>query len=144
MGRVIQTGETAAKRRRAHIRSCAEVLRLMAQRPEFDDESKDMAAFMVFSLRGIFETIDESAAAWDEKNYWKKAEALRHEWRWTRDAADEMESMIRSGSWYELSHYLVSLIPRFADVKVAAITRDSDWWCGAYRSLIKSARAVAT
>ena len=32
MARVIQTGETPAKRRHAHRRSCAEVLRLLAER----------------------------------------------------------------------------------------------------------------
>lgn len=126
-----------------HIRSCAEVLRLMAQRPEFDDESRDMAAFMAHSLRGIFKTIDESAAAWDEKNYWKKAEALRHKWRWTLAAADEIEAFLRGAAWYELSHYLVTLIPHFSDVKISAITRDADWWCGAYRSLMKGAKPVA-
>jgi hypothetical protein len=116
----------------------------MALRPEFDGESKDMAAFMVFSLRGIFKTIDESAAAWDEKNYWKKAEALRHKWRWTRTAADEIEALILSNSWYELSHHLITLIPHFSDVKISAITRDSDWWCGAYGSLVKKAKTVAS
>lgn len=144
MSRVIQTGDTPAKRRRMHIRSCAEVLRLMAQRPEFDDESRDMAAFMVFSLRGIYDTIEESASAWDEKNYWKKAEALRHKWRWTRKAADEMESLIRADSWYELSHFLVTLIPHFSDVKISAITRDADWWVGAYRTLTRPSRSVAS
>ena len=144
MSRIIQTGDTPAKRRRMHIRSCAEVLRLMALRPEFDDESKDMASFMVFSLRGIFKTIDESAAAWDEKNYWKKAEALRHKWRWTRQAADDIEALILAGSWYELSHHLITLIPHFSDVKISAITRDPDWWCGAHNSLRKKAKPVTS
>lgn len=143
MSRIIQTGDTAAKRRHFHVRSCAEVLRLMADRVGLDDETRDMAAFMAFSLRGIHDTIEESARSWDDKNYWKKAEALRHEWRWTNAAADEIESRLKANDWYELSYYLVTLIPRFANVKVSAITRDSDHWAGAYRSLLKASLSAA-
>jgi hypothetical protein len=137
MGRVIETGETPAKVRRAHVRSCAEVLRILAEHESVDEEFKDMAAFMVFNLRGIYKTIDESAASWDERNYWKKAEELRHRWRWTTLAAEELEDLIRQESWYEVPPFLIDLIPRFSDVKVGIVTRNSDWWCGAYRALTK-------
>ena len=33
MGRITNTGDTPAKQRHAHIRSCAEALRLLAQNP---------------------------------------------------------------------------------------------------------------
>ena len=98
MARLIQTGDTPAKRRHAHRRSCAEVLRLLAQRrlkDHFDDEAKDMAAFLVFHLRGIYKTIDESAQTWDDKGYWKKAEGLRERWRWSQSAARTLAGHIR-------------------------------------------------
>lgn len=139
MARIISTGETPAKKRHAHMRSCAEVLRLLAQRSRFDDEAKDMAAFLVFSLRGIYETIDESAQAWDERNYWKKAENLREKWRWSRKAADDLEELIVKNQWSEIPTLLVMLVPQFSGVTVASITRDSDWWCGALRALKKAA-----
>lgn len=135
MSRIIATGETAAKRRHAHIRSCAEVLRLLAERPRFDEEARDMAAFFVLNLRGIYDTIDESAQAWDERNYWKKAETLRDKWRWSRSAADELEILIRANRWDEVPPLLIGLIPHFGDVTIASITRDADWWCGALKAL---------
>jgi|SRR5690554_4094902 acyl-homoserine lactone acylase PvdQ len=137
MGRIISTGETAAKQRHAHIRSCAEVLRLLAERSCFDEEARDMAAFFVLNLRGIYETIDESAQAWDERNYWKKAEALRDKWRWSRSAADELEALILSDRWGEVPPLLIRLIPKFNDVTITSITRDADWWCGALKALKK-------
>ena len=139
MARIISTGETPAKKRHAHMRSCAEVLRLLAQRSRFDEEAKDMAAFLVFSLRGIYETIDESAQAWDERNYWKKAENLREKWRWSRKAADDLETLILKNQWSEIPTLLVTLVPQFSGVTVVSITRDSDWWCGALRALKKAA-----
>ena len=137
MARLIQTGETPAKKRHAHLRSCAEVLRLLAQRPTFDDEAKDMTAFFVFNLRGIYQTIDESAHAWDERNYWKKAESLREKWRWSRTAANDLATLIRKEQWHEVPALLLSLMPYFGDITVASITRDADWWCGAHRALLR-------
>ena len=140
MSRVIQTGSTPAKRRNAHMRSCAEVLRLLSQRPTFEEEEKDMCAFLVLNLRGIFETIDQSAATWDERNYWKKAETLRHDWRWARLAAEQLEHLVRYDRWADVPEMLIGLVPRFAGVKVTTITRDADWWCGARRSLLAGDR----
>ena len=138
MARLIKTGETPAKKRHAHMRSCAEVLRLLAQRGAFDEEARDMTAFLVFNLRDIYKTIDESAHAWDERNYWKKAEALRQTWRWTCIAADRLEALIRAGHWDALPPVLIELVPRFNSITVTAITRDADWWCGALRALLRT------
>ena len=143
MARIINTGDTPAKRRHAHIRSCAEVIRLLASRDGFDDEAKDMTAFLVFALRGIYSTIDESAAAWDERNYWKKSEALRQKWRWSVLAADELEDLVVTGKWQLIPPKLISLIPHFADVNVQAITRGPDWWVGARAALVKEHTEIA-
>lgn len=123
------------------MRSCAEVLRLLGSSAHIGDEEKDMAAFLVFNLREIFRTIDESAQAWDEKNYWKKAEALRDSWRWSRQAAMDLERLIRQGRWTDVPELLIALIPRFSDITVTSVTRDADWWCGAYRALMKERAA---
>lgn len=137
MTRIIKTGQTPAKRRHAHMRSCAEVLRLLAQRNGFDEEAKDMLAFLVFNLRDIYKTIDESARAWDDRNYWKKAEGLREKWRWSRVAGDKLEKLIRNKDWHEIPVFLLTLIPHFQSITITAVTRDSDWWCGAYRALMR-------
>lgn len=137
MARIIQTGETPAKKRHAHMRSCAEVLRLLAQRPSFDAEARDMTAFLVFNLRGIYQTIDESAQAWDDRNYWKKAEGLREKWRWARTAAARLEKRIRAKEWDTVQGLLIELIPHFSSITVTSITRDADWWCGAERALLR-------
>ena len=137
MARIIQTGDTPAKKRNAHMRSCAEVLRLLAQRNGFDDEAKDMLAFLVFNLRGIYKTIDESAHAWDERNYWKKAEGLREKWRWSRTTADKLKKLILAQDWDAIPELLLSLIPYFQNITIVKMTRDSDWWVGALQALKK-------
>lgn len=143
MGRITNTGETPAKKRNAHVRSCAETLRLLAQKDlaRFDAEAQDMTAFLVFHLRGIYETIDESAHAWDDRNYWKKAEALRETWRWSRTAARALEPLVVADRWAEVPPVLVGLIPHFSAVTITQLTRDADWWCGALRALKRQAAA---
>lgn len=138
MSRIVGNVDTPAKRRHAHERSCAEVLRLLAERREVDEQARDMMAFLVFQLRGIYATIDESAGAWDERDYWKKAEALREKYRWARTKADEMESALRSGAFERMPELLVSLIPYFSHITITTLTRDDDWWCGAWRALLKA------
>ncbi len=137
MGRIV-AGDSPAKTRNLHLRSCAEAVRLLAQRPRFGEEEKDLAAFTVFSLRGAFATIDESAQTWDDRGYWKKAEKLRSDWAWARLAADALEKALRAGDWDALPLHLVGLAAHLQDVTVTAITRDADWWCGAYRALLRA------
>jgi hypothetical protein len=141
MGRIVNTGQTPAKRRHRHRRSCAEVLRLLAKRNlkgGFDREARDMVAFLIWNLYGIYRTIDESAQTWDEKGYWRKAEELRHRWLWARDLARELEDLLRDDAWDAVAPQLVTLVPRFQDVTVRSITRNADWWCGAHRALLNA------
>ena len=144
MGRIIHAGDTPAKRRRQSERSCAEALRALAAKPAlasgvWDPESKDLAAFLAHALREIGETIEGSAQAWDDRNYWKKAEKLRADWRWAPHTARDMEAALLAGNWPALTDLLVSLIPRFAHVNVGRQLRDADWWAGAFRALQKRA-----
>ena len=139
MGRVIQTGQTPAKVRHQHMRSCAEVVRLLAQRNGFDGEAQDMAAFLVFSLRGAYATIDESAQVWEERGYYKKAEKARARWGWARRGARDLEKALLKDKWDEIPALVIALVPHLQNVTVNQVTRDADWWCGALRALKKQA-----
>lgn len=148
MARIVRTGDTPAKRRNAALRNCAELLRLLAENPNiaigrFDGETQDMVAFLVFSLRDIHKTIEESAQAWDDRNYWKKAEELRERYRWSRTIADEIAGLAVEGNWNDVPSTLITLVPHLANVNVQQITRDADWWVGAMRAL-KRAEAEKT
>ena len=144
MGRIIHAGDTPAKRRRQAERSCAEALRTLAQKPAlasgvWDPEAKDLAAFLAFQLRDIHATLDDSAQAWENRGYWKKAEKLRADYRWTRFTAEDLEAALLASDWPAATDQLVSLIPRFAHVNVGKQLRDADWWVGAFRALQKRA-----
>jgi hypothetical protein len=94
-----------------------------------------MAAFLVFCLRGIYSTIDESADSWDDRNYWRKAEQLRAKWSWSRKEADRLEAHILADEWASVPDVLVDLIPHFMSVSVKTEKRNADWWAGALAAL---------
>ena len=148
VARIIHAGDTPAKRRRAHTRASAEALRLLAQRPGlaagvFDAEAKDLAAFLALHLRGIGETIEDAAQSWDDRNYWRKAEKLRADYRWAPQAADAIEALILDDDWDAVVSALLELVPRFSDVNISRMTRDADHWVGAHRALVRRASKTA-
>lgn len=137
MGRVVNTDSTA-KRRNQERRTIAELLRRLSQKQGVDEDVKDMVAAIIRSLNAIDDGIESSAAAWEKRDYWMKAEGLRREWAWVSLLADEFTNMIREENWDDLPNMLIKLLPRFADIQVKKFTRTPDDWEGAYDELQKA------
>ena len=139
MSRVVNTN-SPGKRRNQHMRSCAELLRRLSQKPAFDDESRDMLAALLFSLRGIEISLDEAVAAWEKRDYWVKAEQFRQKWFWVQEKADELENLLRSEDWNQVPMLLMSLLPHFSEVTINKFTRSSDLWDSMYQQFLKEAK----
>lgn len=135
MSRIINTDSTGKVRSQLK-RTCAELLRHLSQKQTVDDEAKDMAALLTLCLRQIDEGIEESAAVWEKRDYWMKAEKLRQRWYWVKSSTDKLDSIIHRDAWHELPECLMRLLPHFADVKVTRLTRSADMWDGAYQRFL--------
>jgi len=135
MARVIHTN-SPGKRRNAHRRSCAELLRRLSQQAQVNAESQDMAAALVFCLRAIDETIEESIVAWEKRGYWKKADAFQRQWAWAARRASALERTVKGAYWQELPQELLQLLPHVSDIKITRLTRDPASWAGAYNKLL--------
>lgn len=135
MSRVINI-DNPTKIRNQNRRSIAEILRRLSQKPQVDSEAKDMAAMIVYLLREIASGVDQSAKAWEKRDYWMKAERFLREWTWTAEAAANIEDVIRHEAWDLLPGLLADLFPRFADIQLKTMTRSSDLWRSAYDRLL--------
>ena len=135
MSRVIHV-DSPGKRRNQSRRSVAEILRLLVRKGQIDDEARDMAAMLVYLLRDIRETVDESAAAWEKRGYWMKVERFVRDWEWIPELADNIEDVIRHSAWDLLPELLADLSPHFDDIRVKTMTRKPSDWSGAYRKLM--------
>jgi len=136
MSRVIST-EGPGQVRNQHRRTIAEALRHLSQKPRLDDEAKDLAALIVFSLHGMADTVDQTIEAWERRDYWMKAERFREEWRWLEPITDELSAVIHEGRWGQLPSVLARLMPHFAAVKVRQMTRNPTLWRGAYEKFMR-------
>lgn len=135
MSRVINI-DNPTKRRNHNRRTIAELLRRLSQKPEIDDEAKDMAAAIVFALQDIAAGVEQTALAWEKRDYWMKAERFIRQWDWTAESAANIEDVIRNDAWDLLPELLAELFPRFADIQIKLMTRKPDSWQGAYSRLI--------
>ena len=136
MSRVINPDSTG-KQRNQLMRTAAEILRRLSQKSDVDAEVKDMLAMLVYCFREIDEGIDQSAQAWEKRDYWVKAEELRQRWGWPGDVADQIQAMIYQEDWNKMPPIMVKLLPRFADIKITKLTRNESLWEGAYERLLK-------
>ncbi len=136
MGRVINP-DSAGKQRGNLMRTSAELLRRLTQKQEIDAEVKDMTAMLAYCLREIDEGIDVSAAAWEKRDYWMKADELRQRWEWAGRMADQLQAVVYSDNWGELPQLMVKLFPYFNDIKITKMTRKESLWQGAYDRLMR-------
>ena len=135
MSRVINPN-APAKIRSRNRRSIAEILRRFIQKQVIDDESKDMAAMLVYLLREINAGIEQTIQAWEKRDYWMKSERFLREWSWAIESAANIEDVLRHEAWDLLPELLADLFPRFADIKLKKMMRKASLWQGAYQRLM--------
>jgi len=135
MSRVIHV-DNPGKRRNQARRSIAEILRHLGRKGQIDGEAQDMAAMLVFLLREIKATVDESAAAWEKRGYWMKVERFVRDWEWIPELAANIDDVIRHSAWDLLPELLTDLSPHFDDIKIKTMTRKPADWRGAYAKLL--------
>jgi hypothetical protein len=135
MSRVINI-DNPSKRRNHNRRTIAELLRRLSQKSKMDGDAKDMIATIVFSLRDISAGVEQTALAWEKRDYWMKAERFVRQWEWTIESAANIEDVIRNEAWDLLPELLADLFPRFADIQIKTMTRKADTWRGAYNKMM--------
>ena len=133
---VINTDSTG-KQRNQTMRTVAEILRRLSQKQVVDDEVRNMTAMLVYCLREVEAGIDQSATAWEKRDYWVKSEELRQRWMWVGDMADQLRNMIYSEQWTLLPPIMLKLLPKVADIKITKMTRDVTLWDGVYDKLMQ-------
>jgi len=137
MSRVVTADGVGTQRQRLR-RTIAEALRRLMAKRELDEEARDLAALIVFSLREIDEGIEQTTAAWEKRDYYIKADRFRQEWLWVAPAADELEKILRQGAWDRLPAALAKLLSHFSDITINRMVRTDRLWDGCYQRLLAS------
>ena len=135
MGRVININNPG-KLRNFHMRTIAELLRAVLTKPALDDETKDMAALIVYALREVHDSMEVTCQAWEKRGYWMKAERFLRDWRWTAETAADFEDVLRNEAWDLLPQLFADLFPRVAEIEIKRTLRKPELWNGAYQRLL--------
>jgi len=131
----IKTTESGTTLRNRLTKSIVLAIRTLMQKGEPDDESLDMAAFVVLALEKIEESIDKSASAWEKRDFWLKADRFRMEWGWTESSGKSLEKAVLAQNWAEIPTELIQIAQRLGSVEVAAKHRLGTPWIGAWEVL---------
>ncbi len=96
-----------------------------------------MAATIVLALIEINDGLVETMMVWEKRGYWMKAEKFHQQWSWTKEAAANLDDVIRYEAWDLLPDLLLDLFPHFADIQVAKYTRKEEAWHGKHDTLLE-------
>ena len=135
MSRLIN-GTNPGTERNQLRRTVAEALRHLMSKKQIDDESKDLVALIVYSLRGISEGVEQSARAWEKRDYFVKADKFRMDWAWAEKYANKLEVIMRGELWGDLPLALAELAAKFSDITITKFVRTDALWKGRFRQLM--------
>jgi hypothetical protein len=136
LSRVINP-EGAGKERTQLTRAVVLAIRELIRQTEPGPLAQDLAAFIALALKGIFETIDISVAAWEKRGYWVKADRFRMDWAWSDQLGSSMEKAVISDDWATVARLSVQIADKLKSVKVPLRNRLGEPWVGAF-DLLKS------
>jgi hypothetical protein len=99
VARIVRT-ESGATRRNRILNGMGQALRAVAQRSDVTDaENREVLAFLALSLTELDESVEETARAWEKREYWLKADRFRSEWAWVQAISGRLEGALRVGDW---------------------------------------------
>lgn len=107
-------------------------IRELMKQTELNENTKDLVAFIVLSLKEINETIDNSVIAWEKRGYWIKADRFRMDWSWADSASEELKSALLQDDWELVAKLAVKIAGQFSNVKIPTRIKDKSPWIGAW------------
>ena len=128
----IKGNESGAVIRSRLIKSIVKALRLLMQKQEPDEESRDLAAYIVLALEKITESVETTASAWEKRDYWLKADRFRQEWAWCEARSQALAEALRGDDWASVAQELAFIGQALRGVEVSANNRIGKPWVGAW------------
>ncbi|MGD8604872.1 MAG: hypothetical protein PVF49_09925, partial [Anaerolineales bacterium] len=93
-----------------------------------------IAAYVVLGLRQISESVDQTATAWEKRDYWLKADRFRLEWLWADHSLRRLEAALQHEDWGELMDGFGELAGYVSHVKIPQKMQSTQPWEGAYKA----------
>jgi hypothetical protein len=132
VGRIVRT-ESGATRRQRILSAMAQALRAVAQRSDVSDgETREVLAFLALSLSELSESVEETAAAWERREYWLKADRFRLEWAPIQAVYGRLDLALRAGDLSQARSSGTDLARLLAEKRLRPLKSSSTPWRGAW------------
>jgi hypothetical protein len=129
--------DSAGKERTRLTKAVVLAIRELAQQAGPGAESRDLAAFIVLALSIISETIDVSVTAWENRDYWVKADKFRMDWAWAGQYAERMYRAVFAEDWASVAQTATQTAQKLSKVVIPPRHRLGQPWVGAWEELKK-------
>jgi len=134
LGRVINP-DSSGKERTKLTKSIVKAIRQLMTQTQPDQNTRDLAAYIVLGLEDIYKSIDVSVLAWEKRGYWVKADRFRIDWEWTLQFSKQMREALLKEDWAQVALMAAKTAQRFNNVKIPVNNRIGEPWVGAYKHL---------
>ncbi|MEN6298741.1 MAG: hypothetical protein ABFD51_02335 [Anaerolineaceae bacterium] len=131
MSQIVNTN-TPGKTRTQLSKFTVMAIRELMKQKQFSENTKDLVAFIVLSLKAISDTIDPSVEAWEKRGYWIKADRFRMEWNWTGAISDELKNALLADDWALVAQLTGKVAEQLSNVKIPIRTKNNTPWVGAW------------
>lgn len=129
--------DNAGKQRTRLSKEVVLALRELMRQSSPDDISRDLAAFVSLALFQIYQTVEQSVAAWEKRGYWLKADRFRLDWEWSTLLGEKMRVAILNDDWSTVASTAVQIGQKLMKVKIPEHHRLGKPWVGAWKQLAK-------
>ncbi|MBE0688324.1 MAG: hypothetical protein IH585_20215 [Anaerolineaceae bacterium] len=134
MGRVINL-DSSGKERIKLTKSIVKAIRQLMTQTQPDQNTRDLAAYIVIGLEDIYKSIDISVLAWEKRGYWVKADRFRIDWEWTLQFSKQTREALLKEDWAQVALMAAKTAQKFNNIKIAVNNRIGEPWVGAYKKL---------
>jgi hypothetical protein len=93
---------------------------------------REVAAFVILGLRQIAESVDQTATAWEKRDYWLKADRFRLEWLWVDHNLRRLDAALRAEDWSEVMAAFGDIAGQVSQVKIPQKMQPTRPWEGAF------------
>ncbi len=130
MGRVINP-DSSGKERTKLTKSIVKAIRQLMIQTQPDENTRDLAAYIVLGLEDIYKSIDVSVLAWEKRGYWVKADRFRIDWEWTLQFSKLMKEALVNEDWAQVAMMAAKTAQKLNNVKISVNNRIGEPWVGA-------------
>jgi hypothetical protein len=118
LGRIIHT-TNPTRLRTVALKKMISAIREFLRAPKKESELFELGATLTASLQEIFESVDHTAAAWEKRDYWLKADAFRRQWSWVEKFLAGIKTSVSVENAADLQRQIIELGEKLGSLKIS-------------------------